>query len=85
MGSGEVDVRVGDRWLRHRHRGSGLMLTMHHDVGMCRWHGRVGVCDGRGKVFFVSASLLSTTTKQAGEAWIVLELGMHVEVCLNIH
>ena len=39
----------------------------------CRWR----------KVFFVSASLLSTTTEQASEAWIVLELGMRVEVCLN--
>ena len=31
----------------------------------------------------VSTSLLSTTAKQAGEAWIVLQCGMCVEMCLN--
>jgi hypothetical protein len=36
--------------------------------------------DRRGKIFLLSAPLLS---KQAGEAWIVLELEMRVERGLN--
>ena len=42
---------------------------------------RVG--DRWGKVFFVRASLSSTTTKQAGEPCVILELRMRVEVCPN--
>ena len=75
---GNIGVDIGGwcQWLRCCHwrcHGSGLMMTI------C-----IGVCDRLGRVFFVSvASLLSTTTKQAGEARIVLQHRMCVEMCLN--